>query len=74
MLCLGETGSLHWLKLTPEGCEETARAQLFYALNTWSLPVVSHGLLYVPQYSESLDRKSGRRVLCYDLRGGSADK
>ncbi len=69
-LCLGETGSLHWLKLTPEGCEETARTQLFYALNTWSLPAHSHGLLYVHQQAEGMDRKSGTRILCYDLRSG----
>lgn len=69
VLCLGETGSLHWLKLTSAGCEESARAQLFYALQTWSLPSVSQGLLYVHQQAESLDRTTGRRVLCYDLRG-----
>jgi outer membrane protein assembly factor BamB len=68
-LCLGETGSLHWLKLTPQGCEEIIRSQLFYALNTWSLPALSHGLLYVRQQAEGLDRKSGTRVICYDLRG-----
>lgn len=68
VLCLGETGSLHWLKLTLDGGEETVRAQLFYALNTWSLPAVSHGLLYVAQHAESLDRKHRPRVLCYDLR------
>jgi outer membrane protein assembly factor BamB len=68
VLCLGETGSLHWLKLTPQGCEELTRTQLFYALNTWSLPALSHGLLYVHQQAESLDRKSGTRVICYDLR------
>lgn len=69
VLCLGETGSLHWLKLSPQGCEETQRAQLFYALNTWSLPAISHGLLYVRQQAEALDRKSGPRMICYDLRG-----
>ena len=69
VLCLGEIGSLHWLKLTPQGCEEIIRAQLFYALNTWSLPALSHGLLYVRQQAQSLDRKSGTRILCYDLRG-----
>lgn len=68
-LCLGETGSLHWLKLSAEGCEELSRTQLFYALNTWSLPAVSHGLLYVHQQAESLDRKTGTRIVCYDLRG-----
>jgi outer membrane protein assembly factor BamB len=68
VLCLGEIGSLHWLKLSPQGCEELQRTQLFYALNTWSLPALSHGLLYVRQQAESLDRKSNSRVICYDLR------
>jgi outer membrane protein assembly factor BamB len=68
-LCLGEAGSLHWLQLSPQGCQELQRAQLFYALQTWSAPVISHGLLYVRQQEEGLDRKSGRRLLCYDLRG-----
>jgi outer membrane protein assembly factor BamB len=68
VLCLGETGSLHWLKLTPQGCEEISRTQLFYALNTWSLPALSHGLLYVHQQAEGLDRQTGTRVICYDLR------
>ena len=47
----------------------TAGRQLFYALNTWSMPVVSRGLLYVRQHERSLDRKSGPALLCYDLRG-----
>ncbi|HRJ08987.1 MAG TPA: PQQ-binding-like beta-propeller repeat protein [Prosthecobacter sp.] len=68
-LCLGETGSLHWLRMSAAGLEESARTQLFYALNTWSMPVVSRGLLYVRQHERSLDRKSGPALLCYDLRG-----
>ncbi|HEY1082147.1 MAG TPA: hypothetical protein VGE29_07790, partial [Prosthecobacter sp.] len=67
-LCLGEIGSLHWLKLSPKGCDEMSKTQLFYALNTWSLPSLSQGLLYVHQQAESLDRKTGTRILCYDLR------
>ncbi len=46
-LCLGEIGSLHWLDLSPVGAKVIAQAQPFYALNTWSLPALSHGLLYV---------------------------
>lgn len=69
VLCLGEIGSLHWLKLTPRGCGEVQRKQLFYALNTWSLPSISRGLLYVRQQDESIDRKSGKRIICYDIRG-----
>lgn len=70
-LCLGETGSLHWLRLTPKGCEELQRCQLFYALQSWSAPVLSHGLLYIRQQEDAMDRKAGRRLLCYDLRGSN---
>ena len=68
-LCLGEAGTLLRLRLSPKGCEIEQRAQIFYALNTWSLPSLSHGLLYVRQQSEDFGRKSGPRVICYDLRG-----
>lgn len=66
-LCLGETGSLHWLELTPAGMEERARAQLWVAPHTWSLPVVSRGLLYVAQHERGQD-DSPARFICYDLR------
>lgn len=68
-LCLGETGSLHWLDLSPQGAKVLQQAQLFYALNTWSLPALSRGLLYVRQQSQSLDRQNKERILCYDFRG-----
>jgi outer membrane protein assembly factor BamB len=68
-LCLGEMGSLHWLDLSPAGAKVLAQTQLFYALNTWSLPALSHGLLYVRQQSQDLLRKSEPRVICLDLRG-----
>lgn len=68
-LCLGETGSLHWLHLSPAGPEIIAQAQPFYALNTWSLPALSHGLIYVRQQSKDLMQKTGERVICLDLRG-----
>lgn len=68
-LCLGETGSLHWLNLTPQGMEETARAQLWVAPHTWSLPVVSRGLLYVAQHETGQADESSARFICYDLRG-----
>jgi outer membrane protein assembly factor BamB len=55
--------------LSPQGMEEISRSQLFYALNTWSLPALSHGLLYVRQQAAGLDRQTGMRILCYDLRG-----
>lgn len=68
-LCLGEIGSLHWLDLSPAGAKVIAQAQPFYALNTWSLPALSHGLLYVRQQQKDLMQKTGERVICLDLRG-----
>lgn len=68
-LCLGETGSLHWLDLSPAGVRIIAQAQPFYALNTWSLPALSHGLLYLRQQQKDLMQKTGERILCLDLRG-----
>jgi outer membrane protein assembly factor BamB len=67
VLCLGETGSLHWLELTPAGMKELARAQLWLAPHTWSLPVVSRGLLYVAQHDRGRDGTE-QRYVCYDLR------
>ena len=67
-LCLGEFGSLLWLDLSPVGCKVLERTQLFYAQHTWSLPVLSHGLLYISQQSKDIDEKPPR-LICYDLRG-----
>lgn len=67
-LCLGELGHLLWLDLTPKGHKEISRAWLFAARESWSLPVLSHGLLYVNQNSRDLMTNSGPRLRCYDLR------
>ena len=69
-LCLGEVGTLLWLDLSPKGCEVKQRSQLFYALHSWSLPALSHGLLYVHQQSAPLSGagEEGTRIICYDLR------
>ena len=68
-LCLGELGHLLWLDLTPSGYKELARAWLFPARETWALPVLSHGLLYVTQNTRNLITRDPPRLLCYDLRG-----
>lgn len=67
-LCLGESGSLHWLELSPKGCKELVRSQLWIAPHTWSLPVVSHGLLYVAQHDRDQVDGTPQRFVCYDLR------
>jgi outer membrane protein assembly factor BamB len=68
-LCLGELGYLLWLDLTPQGYKQLARAWLFAARETWSLPVLSHGLLYITQHSRDMLNQTPPRLLCYDLRG-----
>ena len=67
-LCLGELGHLLWLELTPKGYKEVSRAWLFPARESWTLPVLSRGLLYVVQNTRDVLRSSGARLLCYDLR------
>ena len=68
-LCLGERGHLLWLDLTPQGCKVLARHWLFAAHETWSIPVLSRGLLYICQNSRDFVTGTPPRLLCYDLRG-----
>ena len=67
-LCLGELGHLLWMDLTPRGYREISRAWLFAARESWALPVLSRGLLYVVQNARDLIRGTPPRLLCYDLR------
>jgi hypothetical protein len=56
------------MELTPKGYKELSRAWLFAARETWSLPVLSRGLLYVVQHSRDVLKNTPPRLLCYDLR------
>jgi outer membrane protein assembly factor BamB len=67
-LCLGEMGHLVWMDLTPKGYKEISHAWLFAARETWALPVLSRGLLYVVQNTRDIVSGSPPRLLCYDLR------
>ena len=67
-LCLGELGHLLWMDLTPEGYREVSRTWLIAARESWVLPVLSRGLLYVAQNTRDLLQGIGPRLLCYDLR------
>ncbi|MFN0196869.1 MAG: PQQ-binding-like beta-propeller repeat protein [Planctomycetaceae bacterium] len=71
-LCLGELGHLLWLDLTPKGYKMEQRAWLFAGRETWAMPVLSRGLLYVSQNTKDLLTNVGPRLLCYDLRGGTS--
>ncbi|MED5419119.1 MAG: hypothetical protein VYA27_10465, partial [Verrucomicrobiota bacterium] len=62
-LCLGAQGTLLWLDLSPKGAVILSQTQLFRAPETWGVPIVSRGLLYVNRNS------FGPRLVCYDLRG-----
>jgi outer membrane protein assembly factor BamB len=67
-LCLGELGHLLWLDLTPKGYREVSRGWLFAARESWTLPVLSRGLLYVTQNTKDIVTGAPPRLLCYDLR------
>jgi outer membrane protein assembly factor BamB len=69
LLCLGDSGHLLALAITPAGATITSRAWLFRANEAWTPPVVSHGLLYVVQTRAERGGGRGPRLLCYDLRG-----
>jgi outer membrane protein assembly factor BamB len=68
-LCLGELGHLLWMDLTPKGYKEVSRCWLFAARESWALPVLSRGLLYVVQNTRDFLNGTPPRLLCYDLRG-----
>ena len=62
-LYVGEFGHLFWLGLTPQGYAETSRAWLFAARESWTLPVLSRGLLYVRQNTRDVfDQSSPSNV------------
>ena len=61
-LCLGAQGTLLWLDLSPQGARILSRVQLFRAPETWGVPIVSRGLLYVNKNA------FGPKLICYDLR------
>lgn len=73
-LCLGEMGHLLWLDLTPQGYRELSKAWLFAARETWSLPVLTRGLLYISQHSRDVLNRTSPRLLCYDLRASGTAK
>jgi outer membrane protein assembly factor BamB len=66
-LALGEFGDLVELELTRTGATVRQKAKLFHAPETWTLPALSDGRLYVSQNEPSADKKPPR-VICYDFR------
>ena len=63
--CVGASGLLVKLDLSPAGAEVIDSVELFQAPETWALPALSRGLLYVAENGMS------PKLRCYDLRGAS---
>ena len=70
-LCLGEWGTLCWLDLTPAGGKILSKHQPFVAQQSWTLPALSHGLLYVSQNEDDRLNGTPTRLICYDLRAAT---
>jgi outer membrane protein assembly factor BamB len=67
-LMSSEYGHLVWLDLNPKEYKELDRTRLFLARESWGMPALSRGLLYVCQNEKGVD-ESPPRLICYDLRG-----
>jgi outer membrane protein assembly factor BamB len=67
-ITLGEEGHLICYDLQPTGFTELSRAWVFKASESWTPPVLWHGLLYLCQNQKGADGTPAR-LLCYDLRG-----
>lgn len=65
---VGEEGHLLCYELSPTGFKELSRAWVFQASESWTPPVLWHGLLYLCQNTKGADG-TPPRLLCYDLRG-----
>ncbi len=66
---LGEDGLFAEFELTPRGAVTRQRARLFQANETWTLPALHRGLLYVVQNTRDARHQRAPRIICYDLRG-----
>lgn len=66
VLCLGEFGDLARLDLSRSGVKVVQSAKLFHAPETWTLPALSDGRLYICQNARSADGKAPR-LICYDF-------
>lgn len=67
VLCMGEFGDLAWIQLSPKGAKILSQTKLFAAPETWTLPALCNGRLYVSQ-NEPGRGGTKPRLICYDLR------
>ena len=69
IFCLGEDGLFAEFELSPKGMVTRQRVRLFQANETWTLPALHRGLLYVSQNTRDARDQRPPRIICYDLRG-----
>ncbi len=67
-LALGEGGTLAWLDLSKDGCRVLAATQLFSAPETWGLPALANGMLYLNQNQPDRTAGTRPRLLAYRLK------
>jgi outer membrane protein assembly factor BamB len=67
-LALGEWGSVCWLQLDGKDATLSSKFQPFVAEQSWTLPALSRGLLFLSQNDAGRTDASRPRLLCYDLR------
>ena len=70
VFALGEDGVFGEVELSPKGVKVRQQVQLFVAEQTWALPAVHRGLLYISQHDRGAVDGSKPRLICYDFRAG----
>ncbi|NCG27721.1 MAG: hypothetical protein GWP42_09285, partial [Verrucomicrobiales bacterium] len=68
VFALGEDGVFAELKISPKEVKVTSRSQLFIAEQSWALPVIHRGLLYICQHTKGFVDNTVPRIICYDFR------
>ena len=68
VFALGEDGVFAELNISPEGVKVESRSQLFVAEQSWALPVIHRGLLYICQHTKGFVDNTVPRLICYDFR------
>ena len=61
-------GSRLWLDLSPKGFKVLSRASPFSSQESWTLPVISRGLMYLRQNGSDLINGKPPRLICFDMR------
>ena len=68
VFALGEDGVLAELEVSPKGVKTLSQSQLFVAEQSWALPVIHRGLLYISQHTKGFVNDTKPRLMCFDFR------